>query len=91
MSDNISESKDVNRAGLGLPLKITGIVFWGMALLGIVASIMLIGSYNSTLKKHYSDRVQSTAYSVSQIIAQNPDADMDAMRKLLEPLVKKNK
>ena len=52
----------------GLPLKITGIVFWGMILLGIIASWILIKNYNETLGDKYNVRLKSAALEVNHLM-----------------------
>ncbi|NOY67264.1 MAG: EAL domain-containing protein [Gammaproteobacteria bacterium] len=71
---------------ISLPLKISGIVFWGMVLIGIIASLILIKDFNQSQLDKYNARVQATAFSVSQILSLNPDINNEKLRTLLQPI-----
>ena len=64
-----------NIGATGLPLKITGIVFWGMVLLGVVASWVLIKDSHETLSDQYNARMQSAALEIVQIFFKNANND----------------
>ncbi len=71
----------------GLPLKITGIVFWGMVLLGILASWVLIEVHSETLKDKDKLRLQSAALEVNRIFLANTHRDDKQLRLGMEKLL----
>ena len=73
-----------------LPLKITGIVFWGMVLIGILISWFLIKDYQKTLLEKYDARAQIAAFSVSKTLIQNPTKDLQQLKSVIEEIRKEN-
>mgnify|MGYP000237608210 CR=1 FL=1 len=71
----------------GLPLKITGIVFWGMVLLGILASWVLIEVHSETLKDKDKLRLQSAVLEVNRIFQANAPHDDKQLQLGMEKLL----
>ena len=67
MSDAESNIVVSRNNATNLPLKITGIVFWGMVLIGILISWFLIKDYQQSLLEKYNARAQLAAFSISKI------------------------
>jgi len=67
-----------------LPLKITGIVFWGMVLIGVLLSWFLIKEYEKNLHVIYDARAQSAAFSISKILIGNPEKDPQQLKLEIE-------
>ncbi len=73
-----------------LPLKITGIVFWGMVLIGILVSWVLINNYEDTLVDKYNSKAQSTAFSISKILIQNPERNIQQFKEEIDQIRNSN-
>ena len=55
-----------------LPAKITGLVFWGLVIVGIIASIAILQVYEKQLPKQHQAKVSLTGSSVEKLISANP-------------------
>jgi signal transduction histidine kinase len=73
-----------------LPLKITGIVFWGMVLIGVLVSWVLINNYEDTLVDKYNSKAQSTAFSISKILIQNPERNLQQLKSEIDQIRSSN-
>jgi len=63
-----AERAGVGRISLSLPAKITGIVFWGMVLVGLLGAVFLLQMREKELASQYRTRVLLTAYEVENAI-----------------------
>jgi len=72
-----------------LPVKITGIVFWGLVLLGLVASVAFISFLESQLTTERELKLDLTHESVKNIISTPPSASTNNYTPALETLLER--
>ncbi len=66
---------------IGLPLKITGIVFWGVVAIGLVQVAETMRWMQRDLEQHQRTTMRQAVLDVQSLLAQNPDASPQ----MLEP------
>ena len=56
-----------------LPARISGVVFWGLILVGIVAAVVVLDGAESKLKQKHENNTQYLSYSIEEVLEQFPD------------------
>jgi diguanylate cyclase (GGDEF)-like protein/PAS domain S-box-containing protein len=59
-----------------LPAKITGLVFWGLVLLGTIASIVIIHAYEKHLPFEHETRFTEASFQVENLISSHPQTQL---------------
>ena len=60
-----------------LPIKITTIVLWGVALIGLVIAVVQMWDKEITLKEQYSGNADRLSFQVIQILSESPDLSLN--------------
>jgi diguanylate cyclase (GGDEF)-like protein/PAS domain S-box-containing protein len=73
MTEKSLSNKNTNSQSiqLALPAKITGIVFWGMVLVGLLVAVYLLQSREDMLVKEYKTNVLLMSHDVESILENN--------------------
>jgi len=71
-----NKNKNTRSIQLTLPAKITGIVFWGMVLVGLLVAVYLLQFRENILMTQYKAGVLLTSYDIESVLESN-DADLD--------------
>ena len=56
-----------------LPARISGVVFWGLILIGLIAAVIVLDGAESKLKKTHDKNTRYLAYSIEEVFEQFPD------------------
>ncbi|MHB8453520.1 MAG: EAL domain-containing protein [Acidiferrobacterales bacterium] len=70
-----------------LPVKIAGIVFWGMVLVGIGVSFMLLRGQEHEIRLRYAARADHFAYTLQQYLLRTPQPSLPQLKIQAENLV----
>jgi len=57
-----------NELQLKLPAKITGIVFWGLAFVGLFAAVLLLDRIETSIYNDYQNNIDSLSYEIEEIV-----------------------
>lgn len=74
-----------------LPVKITGIVFWGMILVGVVSTVLILRDFENRLTERYKNNSDYFALHLSQILHDNPEYDSEELKEKIRELIGKLK
>ncbi|QKT03884.1 EAL domain-containing protein [Ectothiorhodospiraceae bacterium 2226] len=69
---------------VGLPVRITVIVFWVLVLTGVLVSTVLLNNAERHLLERYDTNADRAAFAVSQWLGSHPDAQLGELAPLLE-------
>ncbi len=72
---------------VGLPLKIAGIVFWGLVAIGILLAAQAIHWMKNSLATNYRAVAHQATLSIRTIVDQNPDRSLEEIRPLLRQAI----
>jgi len=70
-----------------LPVKITVIVFWGMVLVGLIGSFVLLHNLDQTINERLEGAADRIAYRVSDYLDKHPGATHDEIENTLQSWV----
>ncbi len=62
---------------VSLPVKVTGIVFWGMVLLGLLVSVYLLDQKETQLRENYNNRIAFIEHELEQLYISHEDYIFD--------------
>ncbi len=79
-----SPSRSNPQPALNLHLKVTGIVFWGLMLLGTVATVVILRAMGPTITSDYLRRFDHAAVGLESALYANPPRSVQALRERLE-------
>jgi len=80
---SLSKKNNDSQIQLALPAKVTGIVFWGMVLVGLLVVVYLLQSREDDLTRQYKTSVLLMSHNVELILEKNADSQIK-MDKALE-------
>lgn len=66
MTDH-SRKPDKQYVRISLPVKVTGIVFWGMVLMGLLVSVVLLDQHETQLRENYANRITFIEHDLEQL------------------------
>lgn len=87
MSNNQQQSLTGGPRYPSLPAKITGLVFWGLVILGIIASIVIIHAYEQNLPHQHKARVSSASFLIEDIISEHPHTNLQDIKEQLTDIL----
>ncbi|MCO6412898.1 MAG: EAL domain-containing protein [Thiogranum sp.] len=71
----------------GLPLKIAGIVFWGLVAVGVVIVAVSVNWLENGFSAHYSSVSNQAVLSIQAIVNQNPEATPARLRNQISAVI----
>ena len=71
-----------------LPIKITTIVLWGVALIGFAIAVVQLWGKEAVLKEQYQGNADRLSYQVLRRMHENPNLTLEALTRTLEDLVR---
>jgi diguanylate cyclase (GGDEF)-like protein/PAS domain S-box-containing protein len=71
----------------GLAVKITGIVFWGLVLVGLTMSVIVLHRMEADLQAHYTRNANHFAAALQRYLSAHPDASRADLGTAMKPLL----
>jgi diguanylate cyclase (GGDEF)-like protein/PAS domain S-box-containing protein len=87
LSNNQQQSPTGEPQYTSLPAKITGLVFWGLVILGIIASIVIIQAYEKNLPHQFQTRFSDASFLIEDLISEHPHTNLQAIRPQLTTIM----
>ncbi len=87
-SESVAPQEVQRRAPYGLPMRIAGIVFWGLVVIGLVVTAVLMKGYEKTLSAQYTERAAILATQLEQQMSAQNTRDFEAQRDAIEAMIK---
>jgi signal transduction histidine kinase/CheY-like chemotaxis protein len=76
------------RAPHGLPLRIAGIVFWGLVVIGLVVTGVLMSGYEKGLSAQYTERAALLAARLENLMSATKTRDFEVHRAAIEGMIR---
>ena len=80
--------KFLGRWHVSLPAKITIIVFWGLVIIGFIASLLLLNGVEQQLSDYHTSTIDQAAYRLEQYLKYNPKTSTKALETRLNEIRK---
>ena len=79
MADSESRERPALEANVVLPQRVSGIVFWGLVLIGLLAALPLLQYREDQILQHQQSAIDRAVAMLSQAVARNPAMAVDEL------------